>query len=103
MTIPAIISAFFGVAAIYFALRALLSRMAKRALDAVGAAEGTEETSVFAECETLEYAVRCALLRANGRRRIMIYIPSESKDRDELLDIAARLAARYRNVEYQLT
>ncbi len=95
-----IMAATLCVAVLYFACRTLACRVARAELLHMGAELGAQEIALLAEEETLEYALRCALLIANGRLSVSVRIPRDESG--ELYDIAARLAARHPNLVIQM-
>lgn len=61
------------------------------------------ELSVYAEAETLEYALRCAVLASNGGRiTVVVNIRHDDKDREEMIDMTEKLARTNSNIYYRI-
>ncbi len=102
MTFFQILSAALVVAVLYFLIRAALIGTAKRELARMGAEWDETRIVLCATADSLEYALRCALLAADGRSTVIVSVPSRSADREELMDIIARFSLRHQNLRYQM-
>lgn len=59
--------------------------------------------SVFAEAETLEFAIRCALAASKGGTiPVVVHIRREDPSRGEMIDMTEKLSRTYKNLSYRL-
>lgn len=102
MDIFKIVTAALCVAVLHFSFRRLLCRRAEKDLLAMGARWQGREIILAGDEETLEYAIRCALLIADGKLAVTVYISACAEHRSEMVDIVGRFCVRHRNLAYQI-
>ncbi len=88
---------------LYFVFRVLLVIFAGRELDrSERIARKSDVIEVFADVDSLEYYVRCALTAASDKIEVVVYIRKDSADKDDMLDILMKLKRNHRNLSYRL-
>jgi len=94
-------AAVFGL---YMLVCALAARFGRRELIRSGAAtEEDDAIHIYANAESLEYYIRCALMSSNLEKiRIVIHIRKNDACRDEMIDIAERFSRTHKNLTYRL-
>ena len=103
MVIFEILTAALCVAVLHFSFRAFLCRFATEELRVMGVRRYADELIISARDVTPEYAIRCALLVANGRLRVTVCIPADAVRREEMEEDMARLCASYPNLTYRIS
>lgn len=88
---------------LYFAFRIMLVIFARHELDSSERVNrGDDAIEVFADVESLEYYVRCALVAADDSTEVIVYVKKDSADKADMIDILVKLRKHHRNLSYRL-
>lgn len=102
-----VIAVLLGMAAVYglyMLIQALIARFGKRELMRSGvSSEENGDINIYANAESLEYYIRCALMSSSLERvRIVVNIRKSDAAREEMIDITQRLGRTHKNLTYRL-
>lgn len=96
----------FSAAAVigfFFLIRSIAVFLAKRELSYSHAAVCDDTIQIYAQSESLEYYIRCALVAGmDNRTQIVVNIRKDDENRDEMIDIARRFSGEHQNLTYRL-
>ena len=88
---------------LYFVFRILILIFASHELDRSEKIIRKEDSlEVFADADSLEYYLRCALAASDGKVEIVVYIRKNSDDKADMLDILMKLKRNHKNLSYRL-
>lgn len=101
------IAVLMGAAAVfglYMLFCAFAAKYGRRELMRSGAAsEEDDAIHIYANADSLEYYIRCALMSSNLEKiRIVVHIRRNDACRDEMIDITERFSRTHKNLTYQL-
>ena len=92
-----------AVIAILFLTLVLAACFGRRELSRTSADMDDDTIQIFAQAESLEYYIRCALMAGTlGRVQIVVNIHREDAHRDEMIDLTCRLGREHKNLTYRL-
>lgn len=89
---------------LYLLMLAVLAVVCRRELRKTAAwKEKDGELSVYAEADSLEYAIRCALLASGGGKiAVTVNIRHDDRARDEMIDMTEKLSKTHKNLRYRI-
>ena len=102
-----LIAIFLGMAAVYglyMLSNALASGFGRKELKRSDiSSEENGAINIYANAESLEYYIRCALMSASLEKiQIVVNIRRNDISRDEMIDITERLGRTHKNLTYRL-
>ena len=107
MMLQYLIAVLLGAAAVfrlYMLGCAFAAKFGRRELMRSGMSSEEEDAiHIYANAESLEYYIRCALMSSNPEKiRIVVHIRKNDACRDEMIDITERLSKTHKNLTYRL-
>ena len=91
------------VLSLYFVFRLMLFFFAEHELDAsLNAQRSQDAIEIFADAESLEYYIRLALVAAEDKTEVIVYVKKDSADKADMLDTISRMKKEHKNVSYRL-
>ena len=88
---------------LYFVFRSMLFLFSEHEVEASEKIVRTEDAiEIFADAKSLEYYVRLALVAAEGKTEVIVYVKKDSADKADMLDTLTKMKNEHKNLSYRL-